>query len=352
MTDFPWRTDEYGRNFYITKNGKTDLIPYRTGRFSKQGIDFLVSEEILDNVLKISIEISANKSVSVDCFGFRLGIDTYMDKYPQWNSKFFPTALRCEKNGFWSCFMTPEGKMLSVCSPSKIISWKNEYNRAGSDVGHRIYTSSVEFINTNKQPERHPENSICEISQEPLKYELYYSHIPDEKSLFEFVYKYTGIHVPSVNKFTLEQGEKLYIDTKEYNGNLSEGINFINIPGNAELSVYVRKDWFYYIYCAQKSALKCQQKPGTHCESWYGYFTMAEYAKIIKDAEYTKTLCAQFDSFFKTITKGIKHKKLKAKALPHRLQNASAMISLLADFYELTGNENILIMLTIWQNGS
>lgn len=342
MTDFPWRTDEYGRNFYITKNQKTDLIPYRTGSFSEQGIDFLVSEEILDNVLKISIEISANKSVSADCFGFRLGIDTYMDKYPQWNSKFFPTALRCEKNGFWSCFMTPEGKMLSVCSPSKIISWKNEYNRAGSDVGHRIYTSSVEFINTNKQPERHPENSICEISQEPLKYELYYSYISDERSLFEFVYKYAGIHVPSVNKFTLEQGEKLYIDTKEYDGNLSEGINYINIPGNAELSVYVRRDWFYYLYCAQKSALKCQQKPGTHCESWYGYFTMAEYAKIIKDAEYTKNLCAQFDSFFKIITKGIKNKKLKAKAFPHRLQNVSAMISLLADFYELTGNKKYL----------
>ena len=31
------------------------------------------------------------------------------------------------------------------------------------------------------------------------------------------MYKYAGIHVPSVNKFTLEQGEKLVIDRKEYN---------------------------------------------------------------------------------------------------------------------------------------
>lgn len=149
MTDFPWRTDEYGRNFYIVKNEKTELISYRTGNFSEQGIDFSVTEEIINNMLKISIEISAKENVSAKRLGFRLGIDTYMDKYPQWNSKFFPTALRCEKNGFWSCFMTPEGKMLSVCSPSKIVSWKNEYNRAGNDVGHRIYTSSVEFINTD-----------------------------------------------------------------------------------------------------------------------------------------------------------------------------------------------------------
>lgn len=97
MTDFPWRTDEYGRGFYITKNQKTDLISYRTGAFSELGIDFSVTEEILNNVLKISIEISANKSVSADCFGFRLGIDTYMDKYPQWNSKFFPQPFVVRK---------------------------------------------------------------------------------------------------------------------------------------------------------------------------------------------------------------------------------------------------------------
>ena len=76
---------------------------------------------------------------------------------------------------------------------------------------------------------------------------------------------------------------------------------------------------------------------------------MAEYAKIIKDSEYTKNLCNEFDSFFKNITKGLKHKKLKPKALPHRLQNVSAMISLLTDFYELTENKNILTMPMIWQ---
>lgn len=342
MIDFPWRTDEYGKNFYIIKNGKTELLHYKTGCYSEKGIDFSVTEEINNDVLKISIELSAKEKVTAECFGFRLGIDTYMDKYPQWNSKFFSTALRCEKNGFWSCFMTPEGKMLSVCSPSKIISWKNEYNRAGGDVGHRIYTSSIEFINTKKQPKRHPENSICEISEEPLKYEIYYSYVPDETYFSEFVYKYAGVHIPTVNKYTLEKGEKLFIDTKEYESELLDGLNFLNTPGNAELSVYVRKDWFYYLNCAQKKALKCQQKPGTHCESWYGYFTMAEYAKIIKDAEYTKKLCAEFDSFFQNLTKGSKRKKMKQKALPHRLQNVSAMISLLSDFYELTENKKYL----------
>ena len=131
--------------------------------------------------------------------------------------------------------------MLSVCSPSKIVSWKNEYNRSGNDVGHRIYTSSVEFINTNKQPKRHPENIISEISQKPLNYELYYSYVQDEASLWEFVDKYTGIHIPSVNKFTLEQGEKLFIDRKEYNGELSDGINFINFSRECRVDRLCKK---------------------------------------------------------------------------------------------------------------
>lgn len=42
------------------------------------------------------------------------------------------------------------------------------------------------------------------------------------------------------------------------------------------------------------------------------------------------------------MTKGIRKKRLKKKALPYRLQNASAMISLLTDFYELTENEKYL----------
>lgn len=56
--------------------------------------------------------VSFCQDIVLDCLGFRLGIDSYMDSYPQWNRKFFPTALRCEKSVFWSYFISPEGKML------------------------------------------------------------------------------------------------------------------------------------------------------------------------------------------------------------------------------------------------
>ena len=28
--------------------------------------------------------------------GIRLGVDTYMDRYPEWNDKYFPTMMVCE----------------------------------------------------------------------------------------------------------------------------------------------------------------------------------------------------------------------------------------------------------------
>lgn len=56
MIDFSLRTDEYGRNFYIVQNGKFKLIPYYVGDYCSHNI------------------------------------------------------ARCEKSGFWSYFMSPEGK--------------------------------------------------------------------------------------------------------------------------------------------------------------------------------------------------------------------------------------------------
>lgn len=337
MFDEILRKDEYGKNFYFEKDGKIKVVPYKTGKYSQDGIDFVIDENVFGSVLEISINITANTKINFERFGFRLGIDTYMEKYPEWNDKYFPTAMRCEKNGFWSCFITPNGEMFSVCSPSKIVSWKNEYNKSFADVGHRIYTSCVEFYNTYRQPQRHVENNVFEVGK-TLCFKLYYSKITDENELYDFVEKYSGIHIPQVNKFTLESGENLFIDGKKYDDELNDGLNIIKNENSAQLSVFVRKDWFYYLKCAAEKASACQQKPGSHCESYYGYFTMLQYAKIIKNEDYTKQLCEQFDYFFKTLTKGNHRKKLKTKAYPNRLQNVSTLISILADFYELTSD--------------
>lgn len=133
MIDFPLRTDEYSRNFYIIQNGEFQLIPYLVGDYCSHNISFSVLEEKQEYILKISITVSSCEDIFLDCFGFRLGIDSYMDSYPQWNRKFFPAALRCEKSGFWSCFMSPEGKMLHNFQGRRII---NRYRKGFTIICH------------------------------------------------------------------------------------------------------------------------------------------------------------------------------------------------------------------------
>jgi len=122
MMNIPFRNDEYGKKFYIESDNEFVLIPYDTGNYKSNGIDFSVAEKIEGNILNISISIKSDFPMKLKRLGLRLGIDTYMDKYPDWNYKYFPSALRCEKQGFWSCFMSPLGKILAICSPSKLVS--------------------------------------------------------------------------------------------------------------------------------------------------------------------------------------------------------------------------------------
>lgn len=338
--NIPFRTDDYGKTFYTETENGVFVIPYKLGKYSFGDIDFNVSEISGNNVLKISVSLKANKKIELKRLGFRLGIDCYMSKYPEWNDKFFPTALRCEKNGFWACFTSPSGKMIGVCSPSKIVSWKNEYSKLPGDVGHRIYTSSVELINTYKNPERHPESTTY-IDSSPINFELYYSMPQTLGELYDFILKYAGIKIPTVNKFTLEQGEKLFIDSKSFE--LKDGLNTINLGAIAETSVYVRKNWDYYLKCAANSALKCQQKAGTHCESWYGFFSLVAFAKIKKDLEFTNEITQLFEDIFAKLTEKVNGNYfMKKETIPVRIQNISSLVSLLVDMWELTENTDYL----------
>ena len=75
-----------------------------------------------------------------------------MVKFPEWNERFFPTLLRCEKSHFWGYFMRPDGVILAVASPDPVVAWAKVYNAGG----HRLFTPCLDFINTGPQPARHP----------------------------------------------------------------------------------------------------------------------------------------------------------------------------------------------------
>ena len=75
-------------------------------------IKFSWSEECFG--IRVSVTNMEKSTFSPELLCLRLGIDTYMVKYPQWNDCFFPTLLRCEKTHFYGYLMSPRGDMLGV----------------------------------------------------------------------------------------------------------------------------------------------------------------------------------------------------------------------------------------------
>lgn len=326
-----FRKDKYTTSLYVKKGHKVIDLNLKNGEAQYENVNFFLKRHCDNNLIKYAITIQANADLNVDSVGFRLGIDCYMDKYPDWDNKFFPTALRCEKKGFWGCFCSPMGKILGIASPSSIVSWNNIYNATPyGDVGHRIFTSCLDFANVNKQPDRHFKKEYIKKGDK-LCYEIYLSMVSNKTELYKFVESYANISIPTIDDYLLDKR----------NTDLPYGRNIISKDDEAETSVYVRHNWFYYMESAAMFLKKCQQKPGSHVEGWYGFYTMAAYAKIINDEKYTNSLVNQFDKFFKIMTKGKTH-RLKAKAAPHRLQNVSGLLSLLANMYDLTEDKKYL----------
>ena len=159
-----------GPSWYMEMDGEIiepPAIPDGQNKF-KYLLDRLIlsTKYKVDNGRLLIIATIINKDnvpIQPTKLGLRLGINTYMNKYPDWESKLFPTLMRCEKTHFWGYFMSPVGKMLVVASPDAIASWSHNYSRVGARPpykvgGHRITSVNLDFINTLPVPDRHPKN--------------------------------------------------------------------------------------------------------------------------------------------------------------------------------------------------
>lgn len=331
-----FRHDKYGRSIYITDKDKV----FETSELCQSDFHSIKvnrEEKCKNGILEVKLDFEILDNIDYDSFGYRLGIDCYMEKYPEWDYKYFPTAVRCEENGFWAVFESPLGKKIAVCSPDNIVSWKNEYMRLNDDVGHRIYTTSIDFFNVNKQPERHIKGPTALLNGDKYSYRIYYKFTDNLEDCIKFIGEYADIKIAYPTKFLVEKGEEIYFNGKSFSFN-DCGRYIISDKPFAETSIFVRENWMYYLEKGFEKAMKCQQKAGTHAESWYGCFTKAFYAKVINDKQLTEYVTQEFDALFDLLAQGRRKKKMRRKTLPHRIQNISSLISLLVDFYELTHN--------------
>lgn len=311
-----------------------------------------------------------------DKLGIRLGIDTYMEVYPKWEEKLFPTLLRSEKTHFWGYFMSPLGKILSISSPDPIASWSHNYSKSWGNPpylynGHRITSVNLDLINRLPLPKRHPQNLWQILPGEEKSFKIYLDEVDNLEGLSTAIRNATkapfiGMTLTScepeeIFDFWVESDtEPQVIITSptgkdfEIKGTLSdshtykysfhntnsEGLYFIKALGVngkiSEATVYVRKPYSWYMQQAMKAVLEYPQKASkSHTESWYGLYTIYAGGKHFKNNPYIEKADQQFLKIFPKIFDEKNHVPIDFHL---RIQNTSAMIGILVDRYQLFGD--------------
>lgn len=303
--------------------------------------------------------------------GIALGIDTYMDKYPDWLSKYFPTLLMNEKTHFYGYFQSPEGKVLGVASPDPVASWSVDYNLSYYDIpeywfyGHRIESVNLDFINALPLPEHNPqemwrlgagESRTWRVSLIPVSSLDTYEQEMAEATGLPMVNMQRTSYIPGETaSFTIYAEDRpeisiaAQIPVKTELSAVAPGIwqVAVHMPEEGRYDVSVRAggyessavimvngSWADIMKNARKAAFVNHQKPSSHVESWYGFHSAFLAARYFPDQELDHKLDARFDMIFNKVFDADLD---MPRIYEDRIQNTSSTIGMLVDRYQAYG---------------
>ena len=310
--------------------------------------------------------------------GFHVGVDTYMERYPEWNDKFFPTLLRCEKTHLWGYYMNTAENALAVATAGPVASYDIQYNKVGDsvdeekDCGHRIPGTDILFYQNTILPKRHPEHLKVMKAGEVYTNTIYFIPVEKKEEIKAAISKVAKVPVVDAEKYTKELGESLDAEilfdgavkqtlimpdgtecrdlaaAKEMDGYKlalplkQYGRYILQVEADngkqCEASFFVRKDWGHYLKCAAENALSKPPKATTNCESFYGLFSAFLYYKHTKDENYGEKAYAAFEE---SMSYMFDLENCVPITIPKRIQNTSCLISLLVDMYEAEPDRKI-----------
>lgn len=365
-----------GPAFYANL-GKEDInaewIPdgYRSYRATIDRVECRLSYKAWKGqpALEITLENKGNVPFQPIKAGIKLGIDTYMDKYPDWFGKYFPTLMMNEKTHFYGYLQTPSGRMLGIVSPQPIASWSVDYNLGYQDppphwfMGHRIESLNLDLMNTLPLPAHCPQDLWRLKQGETKTWTIAFVDIPTPDEFENTIHSLTGLPMIRMNRtvfqpketavfevlassptieITNDRGEQLPVTIKGKSGNVKEvscllpanGLYKVKVNENGKQSegtLSARASWEWTLRHARAGALKYHQKATSHIESWYGFHSSFIAAKHFPDEKTDAALRTRFDYLF-----GLLHDQEKMIPLYHasRIQNTSGTIGLLVDKYE------------------
>ena len=342
--------------------GKNDTlsyqIVYRT-EGKRLAIDITCS-----NLLKQKLE-----DVQLSC---RLGIDTEMERFPHWRSVFFPTLMRCEQSSFWGYLMTPMGRILTVTCPNPIASYHLHYNNSRHKIsfsnGHRIRTVSLDLLNPDPLPQRHPQGLVL-AAGETRTWTIYLEEVATLSDVAAIASQNTTAPIFQADYYTLASGEKAQVSlysssiphvavvtpegerrkvrVRKSRKNLytftypmsSVGIHTFMAANSKGQSAEIKLAWRHrrysdYIKAARLASLTYQQKTNSNAESWYGLFSGLIARAYFPDKEVDDKVDKVFHQINKlTLVSGI---HLPANN-PMRIQDSALKAALFAQYYRATG---------------
>lgn len=310
--------------------------------------------------------------------GLRLGIDTYMDRFPDWFGKYFPTLMRNEKTHFYGYMQTPGGHMLGIVSEQPVASWSVDYNRGYMDpppywfMGHRIESLNLDLMNALPLPARCPQDlwqlrpgerkewvfSLVDVGSDPGNLEARLREAADVPLV---AFERTAYRAGETAAFRVyagepevriadEAGRPVPVTLKKQGGDVFDAVTRLPETGlytvtvtdgsrQAEAILSVPVSWRKTLEDARRNALRFHQKATSHAESWYGFYSAFLAQRYFPEPELDARLTRRFDYLF-----GLLHDTVRMEPLYYasRIQNTATTIGLLVDKYEAQGKEEDL----------
>lgn len=369
-----------GPSFYANMgngNIKADWIPdgYRSYRATIDGVECRLTYKEWKGqpAMEVILENKGNVPFQPVKAGLKLGIDTYMDKYPDWFGKYFPTLMMNEKTHFYGYLQTPSGHTLGVVSPQPVASWSVDYNLGYQDpaphwfMGHRIESLNLDLMNALPLPQHCPQDLWILKQGERKTWTIAFVDINTPGEFEETIHKVAGVPMirmpqtvyqpketatfevlaaaPTV-EVTDSEGKLQEVTVKSKSGHVKEvscmlpsvGLYTVKVTDGDKQSQGVlsaHASWEWTMERAREGALKYHQKATSHIESWYGFHSSFIAARYFPEKQLDEALRCRFDYLF-----GLLHDRTKMVPLYHasRIQNTSGTIGLLVDKYEAYGD--------------
>lgn len=299
--------------------------------------------------------------------GIALGVDTYMDRYPHWLTKFFPTLLMNEKTHFYGYFQSPQGQVLGIASPDPIASWSVDYNLSYYDIpphwfyGHRIESVNLDLINTLPLPEHNPQDMWKLEPGEERTWQVSLVPVTSLESFEQEMAEATGLPMISMDRTSYMPGEtaaftifadstpEVVMDASFKVAEIAKGQWLVEAimhkAGRYDVTVtaggyqssaviLVNDSWADVIKDARQAALDNHQKPSSHVESWCGFHSAFLAARHFPDNEIDTQLDDRFGLIYNKVFDA---ENAVPRLYEDRIQNTSSTIGMLVDRYEAFG---------------